>query len=285
MGNNVFSDFDMSGFQPVCEQVKSEIASLDAAGRRNALLTLFGCIDNTTLSGSDTPSGVAAFCRSARGLAVPSLQGPVGVASVCVYPCFVGVAKRELAGSALRVASVAGGFPAGQTSQSIKIEEVRYAVGEGADEVDFVINRGRLLDGEVQYVSDEIAAAKAVCGNEVKLKVIIETGELQSPSNIYGTSMLALRAGADFIKTSTGKIAVGATPEAAYAMLCALREFVKISKKTVGFKAAGGITTPDDALFYLFLFRIMLNTQDVSNQIFRIGTSRLTAQLQNLLTF
>ena len=169
MGNNVFSDFDMSGFQPVCEQVKAEIASLDAAGRRKALLTLFGCIDNTTLSGSDTPSGVAAFCRSARGLAVPSPQGPVGVASVCVYPCFVGVAKRELAGSALRVASVAGGFPAGQTSQSIKIDEVRYAVGEGADEVDFVINRGRLLDGEVQYVSDEIAAAKAVCGNEVKL--------------------------------------------------------------------------------------------------------------------
>ncbi|MBQ3949814.1 MAG: deoxyribose-phosphate aldolase, partial [Bacteroidales bacterium] len=213
------------------------------------LSEVFTCIDNTTLNGSDSQLSVETFCRATREMYLTDGKQS-HVASVCVYPRFVGVAKKELENSGINVASVAGGFPAGQTPQHIKTEEVKYVVEEGADEVDFVINRGDFLTGNTKAVFDEVAAAKEVCGNSALLKVIIETGELQTPENVYNASRLVLDAGADFVKTSTGKIPVGATPEAAYVMLLAMRDYIKISKKTVGFKAAGGISNPSDALIY-----------------------------------
>ena len=274
-----------SDAKSVIKNVWDEVSSLSDANRIIPYTDIFTCIDNTTLNGSDSPKTVSEFCRNTSLLSVTGNGIRQHVASVCVYPSFVGIAKKQLASTTIRVASVAGGFPAGQTSQHIKTEEIRYVVEEGADEVDFVINRGRFLDGDLQYVSDEIEAAKSVCGNSVKLKVIIETGELKTMANIYNASMLALRAGADFIKTSTGKIPLGATPEGAFAMLSALCDFMKNSKKTVGFKAAGGISTPEEALFYYLLYKKIISVQNITNQNFRIGTSRLTAQLQNILTF
>lgn len=274
-----------SDAKSVIKNVWDEVSSLSDANRIIPYTDIFTCIDNTTLNGSDSPKTVSEFCRNTSLLSVPGNGIRQHVASVCVYPSFVGIAKKQLASTTIRVASVAGGFPAGQTSQHVKTEEIRYVVEEGADEVDFVINRGRFLDGDLQYVSDEIEAAKSVCGNSVKLKVIIETGELKTMANIYNASMLALRAGADFIKTSTGKIPLGATPEGAFAMLSALCDFMKNSKKTVGFKAAGGISTPEEALFYYLLYKKIISVQNITNQNFRIGTSRLTVQLQNILTF
>lgn len=274
-----------SDAKSVIKNVWDEVSSLSDANRIIPYTDIFTCIDNTTLNGSDSPKTVSEFCRNTSLLSVSGNGIRQHVASVCVYPSFVGIAKKQLASTTIRVASVAGGFPAGQTSQHVKTEEIRYVVEEGADEVDFVINRGRFLDGDLQYVSDEIEAAKSVCGNGVKLKVIIETGELKTMANIYNASMLALRAGADFIKTSTGKIPLGATPEGAFAMLSALCDFMKNSKKTVGFKAAGGISTPEEALFYYLLYKKIISVQNITNQNFRIGTSRLTAQLQNILTF
>jgi len=274
-----------SDAKSVIKNVWDEVSSLSDANRIIPYTDIFTCIDNTTLNGSDSPKTVSEFCRNTSLLSVPSNGIRQHVASVCIYPSFVGIAKKQLASTTIRVASVAGGFPAGQTSQHVKTEEIRYVVEEGADEVDFVINRGRFLDGDLQYLSDEIEAAKSVCGNSVKLKVIIETGELKTMANIYNASMLALRAGADFIKTSTGKIPLGATPEGAFAMLSALCDFMKNSKKTVGFKAAGGISTPEEALFYYLLYKKIISVQNITNQNFRIGTSRLTAQLQNILTF
>ena len=278
------NEIDNAEYQSLVSGYRIWENSLDSRERRNAAMSLFTCIDNTTLNGSDSPQSVAAFCRKTVESVVRCESGPLRVASVCVYPCFVGIAKKVLAGSGIGVASVAGGFPAGQTAQSIKIDEVRYVVVEGADEVDYVINRGNFLEGNEQAVFDEVAAAKEACGDRVRLKVIIESGELQTPENIYNASLLVLQAGADFIKTSTGKIPVGATPEAAYAMLKALAQFTKNSKKELGFKAAGGISSLSDAMLYRFMFKEIMGEENITNQKFRIGTSRLTSQLVDFLT-
>lgn len=256
------------------------IKGLSDIERHKLLCNVFSCIDNTTLNGSDSVASVTEFCHNTLGMKVGNLT----VASVCVYPCFVGVSKKQLAGSGIKVAAVAGGFPAGQIPQRLKTEEVKFVVEEGADEVDFVIKRGNFLMGDTRAVFDEVAAAKEVCGKDVLLKVIIETGELQTSENIYAASMLAMEAGADFVKTSTGKIGVGATPEAAYTMLSAVRDFVKKSKRKVGFKAAGGISNPSDALLYYMMYKKILGKEEINNQEFRIGASRLTSQLHKNLT-
>ncbi len=264
-------------------EIEAGVGEMSDSERKELLGEVFTCIDNTTLNGADSRLSVEAFCRATRGMCLADGKER-HVASVCVYPCFAGVAKKELEGSGIRVASVAGGFPAGQTPQRIKTEEVRCAVAEGAEEVDFVINRGYFLTGDTQAVFDEVAAAKEACGNDALLKVIIETGELQSPENIYKASMLVLEAGADFVKTSTGKIPVGATPEAAYIMLTAVQNYIKISKKAVGFKAAGGISNPSDALVFYLLHKKIFEGKTTNNQNFRIGASRLTSHLFKFLS-
>lgn len=236
---------------------------------------VFSCIDNTTLNATDNEAQVEAFCRHTLEMG--------HVAAVCVYPCFVACAKRVLEGSDIRVASVAGAFPHGQLPLELKVAEVMYAVEQGADEVDIVINRGLLLAGEDNAVRDEVAAMKQACKGRT-LKVILETGEL-SPTLIRRASELAIDGGADFIKTSTGKIAVGATLEAAEIMLNVIKEKVKISKNKVGFKAAGGIREPEEALAYAELAKKILGDDYINNQTFRVGASRLTDRLYSLLTF
>ena len=236
---------------------------------------VFSCIDNTTLNGTDNEAHVEAFCRHTLEMGQ--------VAAVCVYPRFVAIAKKTLEGSGIRVASVAGAFPHGQLPIALKIEEVKYAIGEGADEIDMVLSRGALLAGEDNLVRDEVAMMKEACQGRT-LKVILETGELPSPTLISKASQLAIDGGADFIKTSTGKISIGATLEEAEIMLNVIKDNVKKCKKTVGFKAAGGITTPEEALAYAEMAKKIVGDDYVINQTFRIGASRLTDRLFSILT-
>lgn len=236
---------------------------------------VFSCIDNTTLNGTDNEAHVESFCRHTMELG--------SVAAVCVYPRFVSVAKRVLDNSGIMVASVAGAFPHGQLPINLKVEEVKYAIGEGADEIDMVLSRGALLAGEDNVVRDEVAMMKEACQGKT-LKVILETGELPSPTLIRKASTLAIEGGADFIKTSTGKIGVGATLEAAEVMLKCIADSVKINKKRVGFKAAGGISTPEEALAYAEMAKKILGEEYINNQSFRIGASRLTDRLYSVLT-
>lgn len=275
---NIAFDYSDSYFQQIIDETEHTLREETLS--HAAAASLFGCLDHTSLNGSDSPASIHAFCNEVKQLQGESIPA---VAAVCVYPCFVEEAKKALAGSGIRVAAVAGGFPAGQLPQGLKMDEVRWIVDSGADEVDYVINRGRFLHGDNQYLYDEVAAAKSLCG-QARLKVILETGELATAENIYRASMLALHAGADFIKTSTGKIAVGATPLSAAVMMVALRDFLKKNKSTAGFKAAGGISTPSEAWFYALLMKKILGVKNITNQIFRIGTSRLTPQLFNFLT-
>jgi len=247
---------------------------------RNLLQQVFSCIDNTTLTATDTDASVEAFCRHTLELRGEA-YGPV--AAVCVYPRFVAVAKRVLEGSGIRVASVAGAFPHGQLPLELKVAEVRYAVGQGADEVDMVLSRGLVLEGDADGVVREVQAMKEACQGRT-LKVILETCELPSPTLVAQASQLAIDGGADFIKTSTGKGASGATLEAAETMLDVIMQNVKKTSKKVGFKAAGGISTPEEALQYASLAKKILGDDYVKNQTFRIGASRLTDRLAAFLT-
>lgn len=243
---------------------------------------VFACIDNTTLEGSDTDERVKQLCK--RSLELQDVGKGVGhVAAVCVYPVFVRKACKYLNNSGIMVASVAGAFPSGQSPIAVKLQEVKYAIDEGADEIDMVISRGALLEGDYGKVYDEIAAIREVVGSRT-LKVILETGELQTKANIAKASELAIHAGADFIKTSTGKIAVSATLEAAEVMLTEIKKHYDSTGKWVGFKAAGGISMPDDALEYCRLTKRILGKECVSSQFFRIGASRLTERLFAYLT-
>ena len=242
---------------------------------------VFSCIDNTTLNATDSEQSVEAFCRRTKEL---TIADGITVAAVCVYPRFVSCAKQTLEGSGIKVASVAGAFPHGQLPLDLRVAEVRRVVADGADEVDIVISRGLLLAGCDDAVRDEVAAMKEACNGRT-LKVILETGELPSPTLIAKASQLAIDGGADFIKTSTGKIAIGATLEAAEVMLNVVKENVKINKKTIGFKAAGGISTPEEALEYALLVKKILGEEYINSQTFRIGASRLTERLHAFLTF
>ncbi len=236
--------------------------------------TLLACIDHTTLNATDHERGVADFCRQALQLT----YGGAHVAAVCVYPPFVATAASILSGSGIRVASVAGAFPHGQTALQLKVDEVRFAVDQGADEVDIVISRGALLAGDHARVADELAAMRDACRGKV-LKVIIESGELPTPDLVATATRLAIAAGADFVKTSTGKIAVGATLPAAETMLCVIADHAAATGRLVGFKAAGGIRQPDEAQAYAALAAALLGPAYIAPATFRIGASSLTQKL------
>lgn len=247
-----------------------------------ALRHVFTCIDNTTLEGCDTHQRVQQLCQHSIDLQSES-SGVGHVAAVCVYPVYVRTACKCLEGSGISVASVAGAFPSGQSPIAVKMQEVQYAIDEGADEIDTVISRGSFLEGDYNKVYDEIAAIREITSGHT-LKVILETGELQSLDNITKASELAIAAGADFIKTSTGKIAVSATFEAAEAMLKTIKKQHDATGRWVGFKAAGGISTPDEALKYYQLTAQIIGKEQTTNQFFRIGASRLTDKLFAFLT-
>lgn len=239
---------------------------------------VFACIDNTTLNATDTVAGVEAFCRRTKELSIDGEH----VAAVCVYPRFVDVAKNALKGSNIHVASVAGAFPHGQLPIELKVEEVKYAVVQGADEVDVVISRGLILDGDFDTARAEVEAMKKACMGRT-LKVILETGELLSPTLVACAAGVAIDGGADFVKTSTGKSGVGATLEAAEAMLKVVAEYKGKTGRTIGFKAAGGIRKPEEAVAYAQLAKKIMGEEYVGNTTFRIGASSLTDNLYSLL--
>lgn len=242
-----------------------------------ALKMALSMIDLTTLEGMDTEGKVRQLCQKAMEPHVELPDLPT-VAAVCVYPKMVGVAKEELKGSGINVASVATAFPSGMATTEAKIEETKLAVEYGADEVDMVISRGEFLKGNYSFVFDEIAAVKEACG-DAHLKVILETGELQTLENVRKASDLAMYAGADFIKTSTGKIQPAATQEVTLVMLEAIREFFYETDRRVGMKPAGGIRKAKQALQYLVLVKETLGADWLTPDYFRFGASSLANDL------
>lgn len=258
-----------------------DITSAEVKNIRNELLKhILGLVDLTTLEGADTNEKVIALCEKAKGFKDKSLGIP-NVAAVCVYPVFVRLVKDQLIGSDIKTASVAGAFPSGQSPLSVKLMEVQYAVDQGADEIDMVISRGKFLQGEYDEVFDEIASIRDVCKN-VHLKVILETGELQTIENIRKASEIAINAGADFIKTSTGKIQPAATELAVLVMLDTIKEYYEKSGKKIGIKAAGGISSSDQAINYYLLVSKTLGDQWIDKEYFRIGASSLTDNITKL---
>jgi len=230
-------------------------------------------MDLTTLEGKDTKGKVLALCQKAmrpdpRDASVPH------VAAVCVYPTMIPHVKRALGNSGVKAASVATGFPSGQTTRQVKLEETRQTVAMGADEIDMVIDRGAFLSGEYEQVFDEIAEVKEACG-PAHLKVILETGELGSYDQVRKASMLAMYAGADFIKTSTGKVTVNATLPVTLVMFEAIRDFHHLTGKRIGMKPAGGISNSKLALAYLVLLYETLGADWMNPDLFRLGASSL----------
>ena len=238
---------------------------------------ILGLIDLTTLSGNDTREKVRNLCLQAIDFENKNLGTPK-TAAVCVYPVFAGVVSETLKGTGIQTACVAGAFPSGQSPLNARLLEVSYAVENGADEIDMVISRGRLLEGDTAFVLEEVKAHKEACAGK-HLKVILETGELKSPELIRKACELALEGGADFLKTSTGKVMPAATHEAVLIMLDTIREFYKSEGKMIGIKPAGGIATPGEALNYYLLVKAVLGDQWLNKKLFRIGASRLAGNL------
>lgn len=247
--------------------------SIKKDAKLQALHLTLSMIDLTTLEGADSEGKVRQLCAKALQLhaALPDLPH---VAAVCVYPALVGVARRALEGSGINVASVATSFPAGQAPIEIKLLEVRKAVEAGADEVDMVISRGRFLAGDFAYTADEIASVKEACG-EAHLKVILETGELGTLDAVRRASDLAMRSGADFIKTSTGKIKPAATMPVVLVMLEAIRDHYLRTGEKIGMKPAGGISTAKDAIRHLVMVRETLGQDWLDPDLYRFGASSL----------
>lgn len=251
--------------------------SIKKDSKVQALKLALSMVDLTTLEGMDTEGKVIQMCQKAKR---PHFSQPdlPSVAAVCVYPNMVKTAKTELQGSGINVASVATAFPSGMATRERKIDETKQVVEDGADEVDMVISRGRFLNGEYNFVFDEIAAVKEVCG-KAHLKVILETGELQTYENVRKASDIALHAGADFIKTSTGKISPAATQPVTLVMLEAIRDYFYATDRMVGMKPAGGIRKAKQAIQYLVLVKETLGTAWLSPDYFRFGASSLTNDL------
>ena len=247
--------------------------SIKAASKMQGLLLTLSMIDLTTLEGKDSVGKVEQLCFKALHLH-DAFEGLPTVAAICVYPSHVQTAKKALEGSAVKVASVATAFPSGQSSLPIKLDETRFAVAQGADEIDMVISRGKFLAGEYAYVFDEIAAIKAACG-PARLKVILETGELGSLDEVRKASQLAIAAGADFIKTSTGKIQPAATLPVTLVMLETIRDHYYKTGIMVGMKPAGGISTSKLALHYLVMLNETLGEDWMHPHWFRFGASSL----------
>src|SRR5690554_2134095 len=238
-----------------------------------ALKLALSMMDLTTLEGKDSDGKVIQLCQKAK-YPHPSFPDLPTVAAVCVYPSLVALAKKQLSGTKINVASVATAFPSGQAPLSVKLDDTRFAVSEGADEIDMVISRGAFLSGEYNKVFDEIAEIKDACG-EAHLKVILETGELLTYENVRKASDLAMHAGADFIKTSTGKVSPAATQQVTLVMLEAIRDYFYETGKMIGMKPAGGIRTAKQAIQYLVLVKETLGAAWLTNEYFRFGASSL----------
>lgn len=240
---------------------------------------LFNCIDLTTLKSTDSPQSVSDFTERVNAFDAehPEMKN---VAAICVYPNFAPVVRAVLEVSSVDIACVAGGFPSSQTFPEVKIAETALAVEGGADEIDIVLNVGDFLDGDYEGVCDEISEIKHSC-RDARLKVILETGALKTARNMRDAAILAMYSGADFIKTSTGKEYPGASLDAAYVMCQCIKEYYEQTGRMVGFKPAGGVRTPEDAVSYYCIVREVLGEKWLTNEFFRLGASGLA---NNLLT-
>jgi deoxyribose-phosphate aldolase len=247
--------------------------SIKNQAKMQGLKMVLSMIDLTTLEGKDTAGKVRQMCFKAAHLhdAYPDLPS---VAAVCVYPSMVNLAKSIVGVHGINVASVSTAFPSGQAPLEVKLADTKFAVENGADEIDMVISRGKFLAGEYAFVFDEIAAIKEVCGT-ARLKVILETGELTTLDNVRKASDIAIYAGADFIKTSTGKIQPAATMQVTYAMLQAIRDYYDETGKMIGMKPAGGISNAKLALHNLVMVKEVLGQEWLNNKWFRFGASSL----------
>ena len=266
------------------EQVDAEVARISQAAQRNRNTEVYkfcySTIDLTTLSCNDSVASVTEFARKTVAFYEQFPHLP-NVASICVYPAFVETVGVAVDGTPMRITSVGGGFPASQTFLEVKALEVAMAVENGADEVDIVLNVGKMLTGEYDEAANEVEVIRSEMDADVVLKVIIESGALKTPELIRKASLLSMFAGADFVKTSTGKIDVAATPEAALVMCQAIRDFHAQTGRKVGFKAAGGVRTPEDAALYYTIVEETLGKEWLTPELFRIGAS---SAANNLLT-
>jgi deoxyribose-phosphate aldolase len=259
--------------------VKKAVTSVTETPDKHLLMSLLNLIDLTSLNTADNKSHIIHFTGKVNSFSGRFTNIP-NVAAICVFPNFVSVVKEKLTARNVKIASVAGSFPTSQTFRSLKVAECKMAVEAGADEIDIVIPVGAFLGNDFAAVADEIREIKGAIGNRL-LKVIVESGLLGDFENIFRASMIAMDAGADFIKTSTGKTPVSATPEAAFVMCHAISDFYSETGIKVGFKAAGGIVTPADAIKYYEIVKHCLGTEWLNNNLFRIGASRLA---NNILT-
>ena len=238
----------------------------------------FGCIDLTSLGATDSRRSIGEFTRKA--IELPRHFPQAGsVASICVYPVFVETVGLAAGDSKMAITSVSGGFPSSQTYLEVKMLETAMAIENGADEIDIVISIGEMLDGEYDLAGNEIETLRAEIGDDAILKVILESGTLSDPELIHKAATIAMEAGADFIKTSTGKNGIAATPEAAVAMCLAISQFAKKTGRKVGFKAAGGISTAESAALYYSIVEEILGEEWLTPERFRIGASSLANNL------
>lgn len=277
----VFSKFDLNLSDETISRETSEIIDkIEENNNREVLKLIYSCVDYTSLNSDDSKESIWKFIDEINEFegSVPDINN---VAAVCVYPNFVQTVKEALTAD-VKIASVAGGFPSSQTFTEVKIAEIALALADGADEIDIVLNCGEFLDNNFEEVSEEIQEMKAPCSNAV-LKVILEIGLLKTSLNIKKASILSIYSGADFIKTSTGKVYSGATPEAVYVMCTTIKEYYKLHNKKIGIKVAGGIKTPKEALVYYTIVKEILGTEWLNPNYFRIGASSLTDKLLKLL--
>jgi len=247
--------------------------SIKKASKVEGLKLALSMVDLTTLEGADTPGKVRQLCTKAIHLHSGRKDLPM-VAAVCVYPTMVRIARKALEGTPIQVAAVATAFPSGMNPLAVKLEDTRYAMAEGAHEIDMVISRGDFLRGDYGRVADEIEQVKEACG-KAHLKVILETGELGTLDRVRLASDIAMQSGADFIKTSTGKIQPAATPEVVLVMLLAISDFYRKTGKKIGMKPAGGIANAKAALNLLIMVREVLGPAWLTPSLFRIGASKL----------
>lgn len=274
----IISDFNLTvDPEEVQEHVEKAKAAIPSGNNKELLQHIFSLIDLTTLSEQDNIENVSLLCEKVNNLAeaYPSMPG---VAAICIYPELVAVVKDKLDNPLISIASVAGGFPASQTFTNIKIMEIEQAIQLGAEEIDIVMPVGKFLMNDLEYVEYEIHVIKQRMG-PVHLKVILETGSLKELSLIRKASLLTIGAGANFIKTSTGKISPGATPEAMVVMCCAIRDYYERTGKKIGIKPAGGISDTRTALLYYQIVKDILGNEWLNPERFRIGASRLANRI------
>ena len=277
--NWIIENFPLpSDFEQINQQLETiKQRSIAHCQDVQVLELMFNCIDLTSLNATDSSFSISDFVDKVN-LFEKSYPDLKNVAAVCVYSVFAPVMKSTLRAKNVKKAVVSGGFPSSQTFSDIKRDETKKALAFGANEIDIVISIGEFLEGNYEFVSEEIIGIKEVMGGS-HLKVIIESGALRTIEDIWIASLLSMQSGADFIKTSTGKLPVGATPEAAYVMCTAIKHFYQKTGKKIGFKPAGGVSTIEEALIYYQIVNEVLGREWLNNDLFRIGASRLANSL------